>query len=135
MLDYWPFNCIIFRSETMATVLLLNYWDELWDQMARLFLIIWLPTTTQICTKFLKIAKVSLQFCHTQNKSWKVCPRFLKVCPSGEISPNLLTLETSHHGNHLATWKETQLSGFVYTFQSVAPGSNPKHSIYAFVTI
>ena len=35
---------------------------------------------------------MDLKFCQTQNKASKVCLRFLKVCPSGEISPNLVTL-------------------------------------------
>ena len=38
------------------------------DQMSRLFFIIWLATATQICPKIIKIAKVRLNFCQTQNK-------------------------------------------------------------------
>ena len=59
------------------------------DQMARLFFIIWLLTTTQICPKLIKFGKVRLKFCQTQNKHSKVCLRFFKVCPSYEISSNL----------------------------------------------
>ena len=55
------------------------------DQMARLFLIIWLLTTTQICPKFIKFAKVSSKFCQTKNKLSKVCTIFLKVFPSVKI--------------------------------------------------
>ena len=55
--------------------------------MARLFFIIWILTAAQICPKFIKIAKVGLKFRQTQNTLSKICLRFLKVCPSGEISP------------------------------------------------
>ena len=44
----------------------------------------------------LKIAKVGSKFCQTLNIPSKVCQRFLKLCPSGEISPNLVTLFTEH---------------------------------------
>ena len=40
----------------------------------------------------IEIAKASLPFYQTQNKLSKVCLRFLKVCPSGTILPNLVTL-------------------------------------------
>ena len=48
------------------------------DQMARLFFIIWLLTTTQICPKLIKFGKVRLKFYQTQNKHSKVCLGFLK---------------------------------------------------------
>ena len=39
-----------------------------------------------------KVANVGSKFCQTLNKPSKVCKRFLKVCPSSKISPNLVTL-------------------------------------------
>ena len=44
--------------------------------------------------KIYKNDKVGLKFCQTLNKLSEVCLRFLKVCPNGEVSPNLVTLET-----------------------------------------
>ena len=72
------------------------------DQMARLFFIIWLLTAAQICQKFMKISKVGLTFCQTQNKPSKVCLRFLKVCPRAKISPNLVTLHSLAHSLSLS---------------------------------
>ena len=69
------------------------------DQMARLFLIIWLLTTDKICPKCTKIAKEGYKFCQTQNKYSKVCQRCVKVCPVGEILPNLVTLAGSNKSN------------------------------------
>ena len=43
----------------------------------------------------LKNAKVGLRFYQTQNKPSKVSLRFFKVCPSGKISPNLVTLNAN----------------------------------------
>ena len=51
--------------------------------MAKLFVIIWVLTT---------IAKVGSKFCQAKNKPSKVCLKFLNVCTSGEILPNLVTL-------------------------------------------
>ena len=42
--------------------------------------------------KIYKNDKVGLKFCQTLNKLSEVCLRFLKVCPNGEVSPNLVTL-------------------------------------------
>ena len=60
--------------------------------MARIFLIIG-------CLQKLKFAQI-IFFCkvgstliETLNKPAKVCIILLKVCPSGEISPNMVTLE------------------------------------------
>ena len=58
------------------------------DQMARLFFIIWIPTTSD----FMKSGRSGFKFCQTLNKPSKVCLRFIKVCPSGKISPGLVTL-------------------------------------------
>ena len=55
------------------------------DQMARIFFIIWLLTTVQICQKL-------INFSQTRNIPSKVCLRILKVCPRGKIWPNLVTL-------------------------------------------
>ena len=62
------------------------------NQMARLNFIIWPLTTIQICQKMIKTAKVGLKFCQTENKPSKFCLGVFKVCPSGVISPNLVTL-------------------------------------------
>ena len=60
------------------------------DQMARLFFLIWLLTTVQFSPKLIKkIATASSMFLP---KPSKVCLWFLKVCPSVEISPNMVTL-------------------------------------------
>ena len=64
------------------------------DQTARIFFIIWLLAKAQICPKFINIyAKVGSKLCQTLNKPSKVCKILLKVCPSGEISPNQVTLQ------------------------------------------
>ena len=55
------------------------------DQMTRIFFIIWLFGIVQNCSKF----------CQPLHIPSKVCPRFLKVRPSGEILPNLVTLDGS----------------------------------------
>ena len=56
-----------------------------------------LSTVFKRQNKFAKIfnefAKVGSKFCQTLNKPSHFCQRFLKVCPSGEILPNLVTLE------------------------------------------
>ena len=65
--------------------------------MARIFVIIWQLTTIQICPKFITILPQWVQnFAKTPNSPSKVCQRFLKVCPSGEISPNLDTLMATY---------------------------------------
>ena len=51
------------------------------DQMARLYFIIWLLTTTQICPKFIKIGKVGFKFCRTQNKTLKCLPKNFESLP------------------------------------------------------
>ena len=48
------------------------------DQMAILFFIIWLLTTTQICPKFTRIAKVGLKFCQTQRNPQRFAQDLLK---------------------------------------------------------
>ena len=60
--------------------------------MARIFFIIWLFTKAQICPNSYFFAKVGLTLFQTLNKPSKVCLILLKVCPSGKISPNLVTL-------------------------------------------
>ena len=45
-------------------------------------------------------ATVGSKFCQLLIKPQKICPRLLKLSQSGEISPNLVTLELSHSHNH-----------------------------------
>ena len=62
------------------------------DQMAILFLSIWLFPSMKTCPIAKHFAKVRLKFCRILNKPSKICPRLLKLCKSGEILPNLVTL-------------------------------------------
>ena len=48
-----------------------------------------------------KFAKVGSKVCQTLNIPTKVCLRLFKVCPSGEISPNLVTLYGSEYYSHV----------------------------------
>ena len=56
------------------------------DQMVKLFFNIWLFATT-------KTNPVMKQICQIRNKPSKNCQRLVKFCQSGEISPNLVTLD------------------------------------------
>ena len=47
-------------------------------------------------------AKVRLTFSQILNKPSKICPRLLKLCQSGEISPNLVTLFVAIRINNFA---------------------------------
>ena len=63
------------------------------DQMAKLFYIMW--PIYKIAQKHNFFAKVRFKFCQILNNFSKVSPRPLKLCLSGEISPNLVTLFTT----------------------------------------
>ena len=95
-----------------------KYWDSfcLTDLEQKLSLLFYInaskPLTKSIVTgpldyfslfgffEFFKIAQnvyaifanVVSKFCQTLNKTSSICHRFLKVCPNGEISQNLVTL-------------------------------------------
>ena len=56
------------------------------DQIGRLLYFIWLLATVQMCPKLPKYVQKWVK--HPLNKPSKVCLRFLKVSPNGEISPN-----------------------------------------------
>ena len=60
------------------------------DQMTRLLVIVWLLIAAQICAKFIKMSKQVQNFAKENKKTLKVYLRFLKVCPSVEISSNLV---------------------------------------------
>ena len=45
------------------------------------------------CKKF---AKLGLIFCKIRNKLSRICQRLVKLCQSGEMPPNLVTLQSSN---------------------------------------
>ena len=60
-----------------------------------MFLDIWPFTKIKICPKALKVAKVGSTFCQVLNRPFTNFQSRLKVCQSGEILPNLVTMLAS----------------------------------------
>ena len=52
----------------------------------------WLSTTMKTCHMAYHFATERLTFCQILNKHSKICPKLLKLCKSGKILPNLVTL-------------------------------------------
>ena len=63
------------------------------DQVPKLFLSIWPSTTLKTCPIVKKIATFGPIFRQILNRPSKICPRLLRMCQNGEISPNLVTLQ------------------------------------------
>ena len=81
----------VFWAKVLASTisLLLGISVTRWQEY---FSLLCLLTTVWICPKFI-FCPSGLKFLpKTKNTKSKVCLRFLKVCPSGAISPNLVTL-------------------------------------------
>ena len=60
--------------------------------MAKFKKYIWASTTMKTCPKHHILAKVGFKFYQILNYPSTFCPRLLKFCQTGEISPNLVTL-------------------------------------------
>ena len=81
------------QSEQRLNASFMCYWMTSVTRWLQYFLLFWLLTTIRICTKFVYILPKWIEiFVKHYICPQKVCLRFFKVCPSVEITLNLVTL-------------------------------------------
>ena len=78
----------------------------------------------------MNMSKQGLTFCQIISKLSKSCPRLLKCCPLGEISPNLVTLNTCLVWEDFSFRFAEKLSHYIFQLNQASYRSNYHHFLF-----